>query len=105
MNLGEKAIVAVLLYLFRRIEKRLDGSPTLVPLDEAWVYLKHPLFRDRIREWLKTLRKYNGAGAARDAESLRYLQLAHSRRGARKLSYQDSVAERRGSQSCFAPVL
>jgi len=24
------------------------------------VYLKHPLFRDRIREWLKTLRKYNG---------------------------------------------
>jgi type IV secretion system protein TrbE len=61
MNLGEKAIVAVLLYLFRRIEKRLDGSPTLVLLDEAWVYLKHPLFRDRIREWLKTLRKYNGA--------------------------------------------
>jgi type IV secretion system protein VirB4 len=60
MNLGEKAVVAVLLYLFRRIEKRLDGSPTLVPLDEAWVYLKHPLFRDRIREWLKTLRKYNG---------------------------------------------
>jgi type IV secretion system protein TrbE len=60
MNLGEKAVVAVLLYLFRRIEKRLDGSPTLVPLDEAWVYLKHPLFRERIREWLKTLRKYNG---------------------------------------------
>jgi type IV secretion system protein TrbE len=60
MNLGEKAIVAVLLYLFRRIEKRLDGSPTLVPLDEAWVYLKHSLFRERIREWLKTLRKFNG---------------------------------------------
>jgi type IV secretion system protein VirB4 len=61
MNLGEKAVVAVLLYLFRRIEKRLDGSPTLVLLDEAWVYLKHPLFRERIREWLKTLRKYNGS--------------------------------------------
>lgn len=60
MDLGEKAIVAVLLYLFRRIEKRLDGSPTLVPLDEAWVYLKHALFRDRIREWLKTLRRSNG---------------------------------------------
>ena len=60
MNLGEKAVVAVLLYLFHRVEKRLDGSPTLVPLDEAWVYLKHPLFRERIREWLKTLRKYNG---------------------------------------------
>jgi type IV secretion system protein TrbE len=61
MNLGEKALVAVLLYLFRRIEKRLDGSPTLVPLDEAWVYLRHPLFRERVRDWLKTLRKFNGA--------------------------------------------
>jgi type IV secretion system protein VirB4 len=60
MNLGEKAVVAVLLYLFRRIEKRLDGSPTLVPLDEAWVYLRHNLFRDRVRDWLKTLRKANG---------------------------------------------
>lgn len=61
MNLGEKAVVAVLLYLFRRIEKRLDGSPTLVPLDEAWVYLRHTLFRERVREWLKTLRKSNAA--------------------------------------------
>lgn len=61
MNLGEKAVVAVLLYLFRRIEKRLDGSPTLVPLDEAWVYLRHNLFRERVRDWLKTLRKLNGA--------------------------------------------
>lgn len=61
MNLGEKAVVAVLLYLFRRIEKRLDGSPTLVPLDEAWVYLRHNLFRERVRDWLKTLRKSNGA--------------------------------------------
>lgn len=61
LGMGEKAVVAVLLYLFRHIEKRLDGSPTLVPLDEAWVYLRHPLFRERIREWLKTLRKFNGA--------------------------------------------
>lgn len=61
MNLGEKAVVAVLLYLFRRIEKRLDGSPTLVPLDEAWVYLRHELFRERVRDWLKTLRKLNAA--------------------------------------------
>jgi hypothetical protein len=38
----------------------MDGSPTVVPLDEAWVYLKHPLFRDRLREWLKTIRKLNG---------------------------------------------
>jgi type IV secretion system protein VirB4 len=60
MQLDEKGVVPVLLYLFRRIEKRLDGSPTLVPLDEAWVFLRHPLFRERLREWLKTLRRMNG---------------------------------------------
>ena len=61
MALGDKAVIAVLLYLFRQIERRLDGSPTLVPLDEAWVYLRHDLFRDRLRDWLKTMRKRNGA--------------------------------------------
>jgi type IV secretion system protein VirB4 len=58
---SDKALVAVLLYLFRRIEKRLDGSPTLIPLDEAWVYLRHGLFREYVRDWLKTLRKKNAA--------------------------------------------
>jgi type IV secretion/conjugal transfer VirB4 family ATPase len=57
----DKAVIAVLLYLFRRIEKRLDGSPTLIPLDEAWVYLRNDLFRDYLRDWLKTLRKKNAA--------------------------------------------
>jgi type IV secretion system protein VirB4 len=56
---NDKAVIAVLLYLFRRIEKRLDGSPTLIPLDEAWVYLRNDLFRDYLRDWLKTLRKKN----------------------------------------------
>jgi type IV secretory pathway VirB4 component len=28
-------------------------------LDEAWLYLRHELFREQIREWLKTLRKAN----------------------------------------------
>ena len=56
---NDKAVIAVLLYLFRRIEKRLDGSPTLIPLDEAWVYLRNELFRDYLRDWLKTLRKKN----------------------------------------------
>src|SRR6266498_4657461 len=45
--------------MFLRIEKRLDGSPTLIPLDEAWVYLRNDLFRDYLRDWLKTLRKKN----------------------------------------------
>ncbi len=61
MNLGEKNLVPVLLYLFRQIEKRLDGRPTLVVLDECWLMLSHPLFREKIREWLKTWRKKNAA--------------------------------------------
>ncbi|MGO4623831.1 conjugal transfer protein TrbE [Ensifer sp. 2YAB10] len=61
MNLGERNLVPVLTYLFRRIEKRLDGSPSLIVLDEAWLMLGHPVFRGKIREWLKVLRKANCA--------------------------------------------
>ena len=61
MNLGDKNLVPVLTYLFRRIEKALDGSPTLLVLDEAWIMLGHPVFRAKIREWLKVMRKANCA--------------------------------------------
>jgi type IV secretion system protein VirB4 len=61
MNMGERNLVPVLTYLFRRIEKRLDGAPSLIILDEAWLMLGHPVFRDKIREWLKVLRKANCA--------------------------------------------
>ncbi|WP_299847732.1 hypothetical protein [uncultured Paracoccus sp.] len=61
MNMGERNLVPVLTYLFRRIEKRLTGAPSLIVLDEAWLMLGHPTFRDKIREWLKVLRKTNCA--------------------------------------------
>ena len=61
MNLGDKNLVPVLTYLFRRIEKALDGSPTILVLDEAWIMLGHPVFRAKIREWLKVMRKANCA--------------------------------------------
>jgi type IV secretion system protein VirB4 len=51
----------VLGYLFHRLEERFDGRPTLLILDEAWVFLDDPAFAARIREWLKTLRKRNVA--------------------------------------------
>jgi type IV secretory pathway VirB10-like protein len=53
------ALLPVLTYLFRRLEKRFDGSPTLLVLDEAWLYLTESLFAAKIREWLKVLRKKN----------------------------------------------
>lgn len=59
MNMGEKNLIPVLLYLFRRFEKSLKGQPALLILDEAWVMLGHPVFREKIREWLKVLRKAN----------------------------------------------
>jgi type IV secretion system protein TrbE len=54
-------VLPVLTYLFHKLEARFDGRPTLLILDEAWLFLDSPLFATRIREWLKTLRKKNVA--------------------------------------------
>ncbi|MCP4387825.1 MAG: conjugal transfer protein TrbE, partial [Gammaproteobacteria bacterium] len=59
MSLGEKFALPVLLYLFRRIECGLKGQPAAILLDEAWIMLGHPVFRDKIREWLKAFAKKN----------------------------------------------
>ena len=60
--MGQPGTVApVLSYLFHRLEERFDGSPTILILDEAWLFLDNPLFAARIREWLKVLRKKNVA--------------------------------------------
>jgi len=61
MNMGEKNLVPVLLYIFRRIERALKGQPAMILLDEAWVMLGHKLFRSKVREWLKVMRKANCA--------------------------------------------
>jgi len=59
MNLGEKFALPVLLYLFRRIECSLHGQPAMILIDEAWIMLGHPAFRNKIREWLKAFAKKN----------------------------------------------
>jgi len=56
---GSAAAPAVLSYLFHRIEGRLDGSPTMIIIDEGWLVLDSPAFAAQLREWLKTLRKKN----------------------------------------------
>jgi type IV secretion system protein TrbE len=55
------AAPAVLTYLFHRLAARFDGRPTLMILDEAWLFLDTPLFAARLKDWLKTLRKKNVA--------------------------------------------
>src|SRR5829696_5436802 len=61
VTMGDRIVVPVLLYLFHRMERRLDGAPSLFIIDEAWVALGHPTFRGKIREWLKVLRRANCA--------------------------------------------
>jgi type IV secretion system protein VirB4 len=61
MNLGDKYALPVLLYIFRRIQQSLHGQPAAILLDEAWLMLGHPVFAEKIREWLKTLGKANCA--------------------------------------------
>jgi len=56
---SKAATQAVLSYLFARFDERFEGAPTLLILDEAWLFLDDPMFAARIRQWLKTLRKKN----------------------------------------------
>ena len=61
MHRADRVRLPVLLYLFHVLERRLKGQPCLLILDEAWLMLGHDVFREKIREWLKVLRKANCA--------------------------------------------
>ena len=61
LDLDEKILVPVLLYLFRHVERRLDGHPTLIVIEELWAPLMRTVFSSRIKQWLLTLRKQNAA--------------------------------------------
>lgn len=50
----------VMLYLFHRVEERLDGQPTIIVVDEGWKALDDEVFVARIRDWEKTIRKRGG---------------------------------------------
>lgn len=58
---GDTVVVPLLLALFRSIERILDGSPTLIVIEEAWTALLRSRFAERIKAWLLTLRKHNAA--------------------------------------------
>ena len=55
------AAPAVLSYLFHRTADRLDGSPTMIIIDEGWLALGDPAFSKQLAEWLVTLRKKNAS--------------------------------------------
>ena len=49
-----------MMYLFHRVEQRLDGQPAIIVVDEGWKALDDAVFVERIRDWQKTIRKRNG---------------------------------------------
>jgi type IV secretion system protein TrbE len=61
LELDAKVVKPTLMFLFRQIEKRLDGRPTLLVVDEAWRQLADPAFAGRLAAWLKTFRRKNCA--------------------------------------------
>jgi type IV secretion system protein VirB4 len=49
-----------MMYLFHRVEERLDGTPAIIVVDEGWKALDDDAFVRRIKDWEKTIRKRNG---------------------------------------------
>jgi len=48
-----------MMYLFHCIEQSLDGTPTIIVVDEGWKALDDDVFVLRLKEWEKTIRKRN----------------------------------------------
>jgi type IV secretion/conjugal transfer VirB4 family ATPase len=63
LNQKSEIYLPVLRYIFDEIESRLEEGnatrPTLIILEEAWLYISHEVFAKKLKDWLKTLRKKN----------------------------------------------
>lgn len=59
---NESIVGLTLDYLFHRIDQSFDGkSPTLIIMDECWLFLRNKQFRDKIFGYIKDLRKKNAS--------------------------------------------
>ena len=67
--IGVSSAAAVLAYLFHRIEGRLDGSPTMIIIDEGWLVLDRPAFAAQLRASLEQAMQ-DGAVEIVEAEHL-----------------------------------
>jgi len=52
-------LVPVIFYLLHQINRTLDGTPTIIVLDEAWDIIDNPAFNNEIKEWLAELKRKN----------------------------------------------
>lgn len=69
LPLKRAVVTPLVLHLLSEIERRLDGRPTLILLDEAAQYLGDTLWASRLASWLYQLRKKN-AGLVLATQSL-----------------------------------
>ncbi len=49
-----------MMYLFHRVDEQLDGTPSMIIIDEGWKALDDDIFVKRLKDWMKTVRKRNG---------------------------------------------
>ena len=74
--MGQAGVVApVLTYLFHRLEERFTGRPTLLVLDEAWVFLDHPSVRRAHPRMAEGAAQEECRGGVRDPEPRRHRRL------------------------------
>lgn len=59
LPLREAVVAPLVLHLFNELERRLQGAPTLLAVEELAGYLHRPLFADRFAQYLLELRKKN----------------------------------------------
>jgi type IV secretion system protein VirB4 len=57
MEYKEKVVAPAIMFIFHWLEKKFKGQMTMLIIDEAWRFLDHEVFRRRMKQWLKELRK------------------------------------------------
>ncbi len=99
---GRTAVLPVLTYLFHRLEAAFDGRPTLLILDEAWVFLDDPLFAAPHPRVAEDAAQEERLGGLRHPVPRRYSAL-HDRAGAhRELPEPHLPAEPAGDRAAIA---
>ena len=94
LQLDDKSVLPVLLYLFRQIELRLDGSPTLVLLGRGMGLPPSRLLPRPAARLAEDTPPHERRGRDGHATVERYLQLRHRRCHSGDLPNQDPPAKR-----------
>lgn len=58
-KLGSHVLIPTIKYLFQMIFRQLNGEPTMIILEEAWLIFKTPVMQNMVEEWLRTVAKKN----------------------------------------------